>query len=250
MRKRLFIGLLVISLFFLLLLFAGAWWLVSYRGLVINKIILTFITAAVVFLLFMLVTGLAAMVWSLWRARTIPLLHNIMLSATNMLFPLAIAIGKGLGLSEDRVKNSFINVSNHLVRGRDYARPFKNIIILAPHCLQWVYCPHKITIDVHNCRECGRCPVSTLLKIARRYDVQLRVVTGGTFARKVVRDVKPEAIVAIACERDLTSGIQDIAGLPVIGIVNERPEGPCFNTKVDYGKVEEAIQFFLKGGLR
>ena len=53
---------------------------------------------------------------------------------------------------------------------------------------------------------------------------------------------------AIACERDLTSGIQEVAEIPVIGIINERPEGPCCNTRVDLNKVEEAIRYFIEGG--
>jgi hypothetical protein len=51
----------------------------------------------------------------------------------------------------------------------------------------------------------------------------------------------------VACERDLTSGIQDAYTLPVIGILNERPFGPCFNTSVDISKVAEALEFLANG---
>jgi len=57
---------------------------------------------------------------------------------------------------------------------------------------------------------------------------------------------RPEAIVAVACELDLTTGIQDTYPIPVIGILNERPNGPCINTKVDIGKVRDAIIDFLE----
>ena len=57
---------------------------------------------------------------------------------------------------------------------------------------------------------------------------------------------KPKAIIAVACERDLTSGIQDVFPLPGIGVLNERPFGPCFNTRVDISKVEDTIKYFLK----
>jgi hypothetical protein len=52
--------------------------------------------------------------------------------------------------------------------------------------------------------------------------------------------------VAVACERDLSSGIIDSYPLPVLGVTNERPFGPCFNTKVDLGQVIEAIEFFAR----
>jgi hypothetical protein len=83
--------------------------------------------------------------------------------------------------------------------------------------------------------------------LAKKYNVHLSVATGGTLARRRVAESKPEAIIAVACERDLTSGIQDAYPLPVIGILNERPFGPCFNTSVDISKVTEAIEFFANG---
>ena len=61
----------------------------------------------------------------------------------------------------------------------------------------------------------------------------------------MVKELRPRAIIAVACERDLTSGIQDVFPLPVIGVLNERPYGPCFNTRVDIRKVEAAILDFL-----
>ncbi len=248
-RKRIFIGLMAISVLLLGCVFVLAWWVVSRRGILVNKIVLTAITAAAIFFLILLGIGVFALVWSLWRTKTIGPLQNIMSTATNLLFPIALNVGKWIGLDEERIKNSFIQVSNQLVKTRVYGHQIKRVLILAPHCLQWKLCPHKITIDIANCRACGRCPVADLQKLAGEYQTELLVVTGGTFARKVIKDKRPEAIVAIACERDLTSGIQDIEGLPVIGIINERPEGPCSNTRVNLKKVEEAIKYFQQGGL-
>jgi len=64
-------------------------------------------------------------------------------------------------------------------------------------------------------------------------------------ARRIVLENRPEAIVAVACELDLTSGIQETYPIPVIGILNERPNGSCINTKVDLEKVRNAILYFL-----
>jgi hypothetical protein len=49
----------------------------------------------------------------------------------------------------------------------------------------------------------------------------------------------------VACERDLSSGIQDSYPLPVFGIINRRPNGPCYDTQVDLEKVEQALTIFL-----
>jgi hypothetical protein len=43
-----------------------------------------------------------------------------------------------------------------------------------------------------------------------------------------------------------TTGILDSYPLPVIVVLNERPHGPCINTKVDIEKVKDAIASFCE----
>jgi len=246
-QKRVFIGLLVLSLAFLIFAVVFAWWLVSRQAFYLNKIVLTIIIAGAIIFFMLLLVGLLGLIWSLWRSKEIVSLQNAMQTATNVLFPLAVQIGKWVGLKEEKIKNSYIQVSNQLVKTKTKFKAYKKIMILAPHCIQWIYCPHKITINVYNCKRCGQCSISDLITLVENTGTHLEVVTGGTIARKVIKEYRPQAVVAIACERDLTSGIQDVEGFPVIGVVNERPEGPCANTKVDLDKVKEAIAFFQKG---
>ena len=65
-------------------------------------------------------------------------------------------------------------------------------------------------------------------------------------ARRIIVENRPDAIVAVACELDLTSGILDSYPIPVLGILNERPFGPCINTRVDIQKVKDAISNFCE----
>ena len=58
-------------------------------------------------------------------------------------------------------------------------------------------------------------------------------------------ETNPELILGVACERDLASGIVDTYPIPVIGILIDRPEGPCINTRVDVDKVNNALETFL-----
>ena len=57
--------------------------------------------------------------------------------------------------------------------------------------------------------------------MAKDYGCQFIVVTGGTLARMKVKEARPKAIVAIACERDLASGMADVFPIPVIGVLND-----------------------------
>lgn len=73
-----------------------------------------------------------------------------------------------------------------------------------------------------------------------------KVVTagGGEQAREAIRQYRPTFILALACERDLMSGIRDVADkIPVLAIPNKRPEGPCKNTDVYIEELEETLRF-------
>ena len=64
-------------------------------------------------------------------------------------------------------------------------------------------------------------------------------------ARRIIGETSPGAIVAVACERDLITGIQDVAPkIPVIGLPNSRPEGPCADTVINTEELQQAIDFF------
>lgn len=165
---------------------------------------------------------------------------------TKILFPLMILMGKMIRVSKEKVQQSFIELNNHLVRSNHHRNRPQRLLLLLPHCIQNFDCPIKITGNVKNCKGCGKCEIKDLIELGDKYQVKIAVATGGTLARRIIVENKPEAIVAVACELDLTSGIQDVYPIPVIGILNERPYGPCINTKADIQKVKQAILDFIE----
>jgi len=162
-----------------------------------------------------------------------------------ILYPLACAVGKLLGVEGDALRASFIETNNALVKATARLVSGDRLLLLLPHCLQNFDCPHRVTSEVRNCRRCGRCEIADLIEVCEKRGIKMSIATGGTLARRVIVETRPQAIVAVACERDLTGGIQDSYPIPVIGVLNERPFGPCRNTRVDLAAVGEAIDFFL-----
>ncbi len=141
----------------------------------------------------------------------------------------------------ERYLNSFLKRHNALVtKQKNKAVPSK-ILVLIPRCLQNSNCQQKVTEDVENCQRCGNCSIPDLLKLKNKYHYQLFMATGGTLARQIIKDTKPQLILAVACERELFSGIKETKRIPIIAIPNQRPEGPCKNTKVDLKEIEEAL---------
>ena len=156
-----------------------------------------------------------------------------------VLYPLYMLVGAFMPSKKEALQAGIIRMNNSLIE-RAHLNT-KKLLLLMPHCLQVDKCEIRITTDVHTCKGCGRCEIKDLVSIADDFGLDLHVATGGNLARRVVSDVRPEAIVAVACERDLSSGIVDVYPMPVYGVSNLRPFGPCLNTKVEIEKVKAAI---------
>ena len=103
-------------------------------------------------------------------------------------------------------------------------------------------CSRRITEDIKNCRRCGRCRIGEVADIALRCGIRAVVAKGGTAARNTVKEYKPDFILAVACERELISGIGDVGKIPVIGVINQRPNGYCTNTTVDMLLLKKTLQ--------
>lgn len=161
------------------------------------------------------------------------------------LLPLIEQIGNLCGISKDTIRQSFVAMNNSLVASQRLKAKPERILILLPHCLQLSQCEIKVTGDISKCARCGRCDIMGLAGIAQKYQVDISVATGGTLARKVIIEKRPQLVIAVACERDLTSGIKDCYPLPVIGVLNERPHGPCIDTRVDVDKIDAALRAVL-----
>ena len=144
------------------------------------------------------------------------------------------------------MRNSFIKVNNELVLGEGQNYRPQEILLLLPHCLQSSTCSVRLTYDINNCKRCGLCPVAGLLALSEAYGVHMAIATGGTIARRIVVQKRPKLILAVACERDLSSGIQDTYPLPVFGVLNDRPHGPCLDTQVALEHLEGALRHFLQ----
>ena len=160
-------------------------------------------------------------------------------------YPFLMMVGAFMKDRKEGLQQYIIDLNNKLVRKE--SPKTKRILLLLPHCLQINECKIRLTHNIYNCQRCGKCEIKDLIGIAEENKLNLFVATGGTLARRTVQDLKPEAIVAIACQRDLSSGIVDTYPIPIIGIPNERPYGPCINTKVDIEKVKEAIILLSSG---
>jgi uncharacterized protein len=127
----------------------------------------------------------------------------------------------------DWVENAAVKVYNSLAVMRQRKVGGGELLLLIPRCLS------KATLD-------------GVLGIAGRYGVPVFVATRGQLARRVIRERRPKAVVAVACERDMVSGLHDVAGkIPVLGLTMTLPAGPCKDAMLDLGQLERWVQAYV-----
>ncbi len=247
-KKRIYIGMLTALAAVVMAIYLMLMYIIASHRINLYYYMLIGIFLVLTIFIAVLMMGTLALVLSLMEKRPIRALSGFMFFALNTIYPEILFFGGLLGIDKDKIMRSYAEINDNLVASRNIRVLPSDILILLPHCLQRSSCTQRITTDINNCKRCGKCDICALIGIADRYGVNITVATGGTLARKAVKTYKPKAIVAVACERDLTSGIQDVNSIPVLGIVNMRPEGPCFNTRVDVNLVENAVKNFIDGG--
>jgi hypothetical protein len=127
----------------------------------------------------------------------------------------------------DWVENAAVKVYNALAIMRERKVGQGELLLLIPRCLS------KVTLD-------------GVLGIAGKYGVPVFVATRGQLARRVIRERRPRAVVAVACERDMVSGLHDVAGkIPVLGLTMTLPSGPCKDAALDLGQLERWVRSYV-----
>lgn len=127
----------------------------------------------------------------------------------------------------DWVENAAIAVYNRLAEQRARKIQSDELLVLIPRCLS------KQALD-------------GVLGIAARHQVPVFVATRGQLARRAIRERRPRAVVAVACERDMLTGLKDVAGsIPVLALTMQLPAGPCKDAVIDLRQMEEWVRHYV-----
>jgi len=142
------------------------------------------------------------------------------------LMTLTSKVSAGFG-RRDWVENAAVKSYDFFASRRARKVGAGELLLLIPRCL-------------------SRSALDGVLGIAGRYDVPVFVATRGQLARRVIRERRPRAVVAVACERDMVTGLHDVAGkVPVLGLTMTLPAGPCKDAGVDLQQLEAWVRTYL-----
>jgi hypothetical protein len=153
-------------------------------------------------------------------------LGSVALTSLPLVRPFAFTAGRLFGVSEDRMSASYITVHNALTRASGAPKSAGEILVLLPRCL-------------------SKESMKEAKAVAGEFGCTAAVAGGGSVARKLIAQHKPKAIIALACERDLLSGLKFVGTkAETFALPNKRPSGPCKDTRFDSAALREMIEFF------
>ncbi len=143
------------------------------------------------------------------------------------------------------IDKQFVSLSNMMTKLRKKRCPPEGLLLLFPHCIQNSKCKQNIKHDLNECKRCGKCKVKDLLEISEEYGISIAIASGGRIALKRVMAEEVQGVVAIACEKELRTGLMAAMPKAIFAVPNLRPNGYCVDTDVYMDDVLKAIERFL-----
>lgn len=183
-------------------------------------------TAVISFICLLALWYILQVLSSLLRLKLVPAAVANRLSL-RILLGGAVKAASVFGIARDKIGNSFVKFHNDLMYATGTGKGARKILLLLPRCL---------SAEIR-----GR-----IKELGEKYRFVAYTAFGGDEARKAIKDNRPDAVIAVACERDLISGIQDTSpSMPVFGLPNTRPEGPCKNTSINMDELEKIVKYCI-----
>lgn len=234
-----------ILIFLFLSFLSGIFYAYRFSTIKTYYYILLFLMLLTIILILFFVVEVLAILFAYKSKKIDKNLLRMAKTGLNIVVPVIMSMPVLKKGTRDNLRSFYISINNTLVRASLGKYSCGDILLLLPHCLQGSDCGYKITNDIRNCKKCGKCCIGGIHEMVSQKGINVRVVTGGTAARKLVGSINPKVILSVACERDLAAGIADVGNVPVIGLINDRPNGPCINTRVDADKLKETLDELL-----
>ena len=109
-----------------------------------------------------------------------------------------------------------LNKKTAMKKNREMEKPFAAVpfgkrVIFVPHCMRNISkCKAKEMGSYYLCAECGACKIGPISKKTKELGYKgLYVLKGGKAVQNLSRELKPEAIIGVACYFEGVQGIKE-----------------------------------------
>jgi len=148
-----------------------------------------------------------------------------------------------MGVEETELLRLYVETKNRSLIKNFESTPYNERILLLPQCLRSKDCPAELGKYGYECQECGRCSIKTIKQISKKLGYKgTFILPGGSIAKKLLLELKPQACIGVACFKELVLGSFLCEKLGVIGQGVALLRDGCINTIVDLKTLNEALK--------
>ena len=154
------------------------------------------------------------------------------------------AIAKRLGLKERMINYTHIEIRNRLNEYGFKATPYNERILFLPHCMRNSrQCKAKYNEEGLQCRQCGACDLSALIKEAKKLGYKDVFITpGGSMVQKLIRKYKPKAVMGVCCFEEANMAFDRLRGTGIHAQASMLLYDGCKDTKANFADAKEKME--------
>ena len=147
-----------------------------------------------------------------------------------------------LGMKPDNIDKLYVELKNSMHDDRFRRIPTKSKVIFLPQCLRNAKtCTAILEPTGWQCQKCSghtTCKVYRIQEKAEAKGYRVFVVPGGSMVFKLIKEIKPKAVIGVACMKELMMALEELK-IPSRSILLSK-DG-CVNTDVKLTEVFSAL---------
>jgi uncharacterized protein len=149
-----------------------------------------------------------------------------------------------LDKTKDKINEIAVSRKNKKMAKSFFSVPFAERMIFVPHCLRKTKaCKAKEAGAYYVCEECGGCKIGQISRKGKELNYKgVFILKGGKILDKLIRDLKPKAVLGVACFFEGVQGIKQSEKNKVsVQFVPLTKDG-CADTDTDLGEVFKVLE--------
>ena len=146
-----------------------------------------------------------------------------------------------LGIRPENIDNLYIEIKNSMHEDNFRKTPKSKTIVFLPQCLRDCNkCKARIEEFGYRCVKCSNtCKARKIKEMSEGLGYRTFIVPGGSMVSRVIKELKPKAVLGVACKKELIMAFDEI-NVVTQGI--ELLKDGCVNTDVDIESVMKMLK--------
>lgn len=148
------------------------------------------------------------------------------------------------GGNDEIVDVVLVELRNMMLKEKFSKTDYKDRVIFLPQCLRALDCPGKLnSAEGLKCIKCKKCKIYEVIERAEKLGYRgVFIVPGGGFVKRIIKTVKPKAVLGVSCAYETNSGMYEVSkfGIPSQGVLLSR--AGCVTTDVELEKLFEVME--------